>query len=113
MGLIKAALGAAGAAALAAGGIGYLGLGVLGPVGWALGAGLAVKNANKREGIGTELMQKAITIAEGKKKPVAAHVRDYNDASNHLFQKLGFTAVEPSSNTLYILDTIKKSRGKK
>jgi ribosomal protein S18 acetylase RimI-like enzyme len=74
---------------------------------------IAVKNANKREGIGTELMQKAITIAEGKKKPVAAHVRDYNDASNHLFQKLGFTAVEPSSNTLYILDTIKKSRGKK
>lgn len=74
---------------------------------------IAVKNTHKKQGIGETLMQKAITIAESKKKPVTAHVRDYNTASNHLFQKLGFTAIEPGSNTLYILETNKKTKGKK
>ena len=58
-------------------------------------------------------MQKAISIANAKKKPITAHVRDYNDASNHLFKKLGFTAVEPGSNTVYVLETTKKSKGKR
>lgn len=74
---------------------------------------IAVKNNNKQQGIGTELMQRAITIAKSKNKPVTAHVRDYNDASNHLFQKLGFEAVEPGSNTLYVLDTIDKNKEQK
>ena len=69
---------------------------------------IAVQNTHKKEGIGTQLMQRAINIAEGKNKPVTAHVRDYNDASNHLFQKLGFDAIEPGSNTLYVLETKQK-----
>lgn len=73
---------------------------------------IAVKNTHKNEGIGTELMQRAISIAKSKQKAVTAHVRDYNDASNHLFQKLNFNAIEPGSNTLYVLETINKTKGK-
>lgn len=74
---------------------------------------IAVKNNYKRQGIGTELMQRAISIAKTKKKAITAHVRDYNEASNHLFQKLAFNAVEPGSNTLYVLETKKYKPGKK
>lgn len=65
---------------------------------------IAVKNSHKKQGIGETLMHKAISIATCKNKAVTAHVRDYNEASNHLFKKLGFTAIEPGSNTLYVLD---------
>lgn len=73
---------------------------------------IAVKKSFKNKGIGTYLMQKAISIAKNKNKAVTAHVRDYNDASNHLFQKLGFAAVETGSNTLYVLNLKTKSKGK-
>ena len=74
---------------------------------------IAVKNSHKKQGIGETLMHKAISIAKGKNKAVTAHVRDYNNASNHLFQKLGFDAVEPGSNTLYVLDTKDKNNNHK
>ena len=53
-------------------------------------------------------MQRAISIAKDKKKSVTAHVRDYNTASNHLFQKLGFNAINPGYNTLYVLENKKQ-----
>ena len=74
---------------------------------------IAVKKSYKNQGIGTNLMQKAIAIANHKKKAVSAHVRDYNEESNHLFQKLGFTAIDPGTNTLYVLNTLNREKGKK
>ncbi len=57
-------------------------------------------------------MEIAISIADKQGKAITAHVRDYNIASNHLFQKLGFDAVEPGSNTLYVLESKKKTPNK-
>jgi GNAT superfamily N-acetyltransferase len=65
---------------------------------------IAIKKEHKQQGIGTHLMDIAISIAKKKEKPITAHVRDYNTSSNHLFQKLGFEVLEPGSNTLYVLD---------
>lgn len=74
---------------------------------------IAVQNKYKNQGIGTNLMQKAISIAETKEKTITAHVRDYNIASNTLFKKLGFDPIEPGSNTLYLLDTKSKKHQNK
>lgn len=73
---------------------------------------IAVKNNRKKQGIATQLMQIAISMGESKEKAITAHVRDYNVASNHLFQKLGFQALEPGINTLYVLRTKTYKPGK-
>lgn len=73
---------------------------------------IAVKNNRKKQGIATQLMQIAISMGESKEKAITAHVRDYNTASNHLFQKLGFQALKPGVNTLYILRTKTYKPGK-
>ena len=73
---------------------------------------IAVQKSNKQQGVGTELMNIAIGIGSRKNKSITAHVRDYNIASNRLFQKLGFDIIEPGSNTLYMLKNKKKTPGK-
>lgn len=69
---------------------------------------IAVQNNKKHQGIGTELMKIAIKNGDDKNKSISAHVRDYNIASNSMFQKLGFDIIEPGYNALYILKVNKK-----
>lgn len=68
---------------------------------------IAVSKEEKKKGIGKQLMQMIMDRAAANNKDIAAHVRDYNTASQKLFESLGFKVEIPGPNMLFIL------RGKK
>ena len=58
---------------------------------------IAVKKEYQGNGIGTEIMKKAISIAKKLNMDVSAHARDYNIASRKMFNTLGFEKIEKYS----------------
>ena len=89
--------------------VGFNSLGIIDGVCYILQ--IAVKRSYHHKGIGTMLMNRAITIAEEKKCSITAHVRDYNIASRGMFTKLGFEKIGESveGNGLYQLPCLKKT----
>ncbi len=73
---------------------------------------IAVSNSEKQKGIGKQLMQIIIDQAATNNKGIAAHVRDYNTASQKLFESLGFTLAQPGANMLFLLKGKKYSPSK-
>ena len=58
---------------------------------------IGVKNKYKKQGIGTQMMQMVIDIATAADIAVSADVRDYNIASQKMFQSLGFEKIDEYS----------------
>lgn len=56
---------------------------------------IAVKNVYKRKGIGRELVEQTMNYANG--RDIICHVRDYNTASQGLFESCGFIKDEDRS----------------
>lgn len=59
---------------------------------------IAVKNNYKQKGIGSTLIGMGMTLASNISLPICAHVRDYNIASQKMFEKCGFIKEERYSD---------------
>lgn len=72
---------------------------------------IAVKKEYQNKGIGTEMLKRALEIAEKENKSVVANVMNYNKPSQKMFKKLGFEKISENDkgNGLYILNQINKT----
>ena len=60
---------------------------------------IAVKKEYQHKGIGTEMLRKAVEIADEQETFMTANIMDYNTASQKMFSRLGFKKIGENTAT--------------